>query len=210
MDGGAKKKAKDLLVLKLDELVLDPVNVRLHSDRNVAFIESLLERFGQQSPIVIDAEKIVRKGNGTVMAARRLRERGAWPDTIECLRTTLTDPNELRAYAIADNRASDLSEFDEEKLAIELHGLKDADLVGVASFNDADLHELDQLLAPSMPGSKRALSGFKNVPVVRIVIAVSKLERFERAMQATGEMNRETALLKISESYLHANGSEER
>lgn len=53
----------------IDAAIPDPENERLHPDRNIEAIKASLARFGQQTPIVVDAQGIIRKGNGTWTAA---------------------------------------------------------------------------------------------------------------------------------------------
>jgi ParB-like chromosome segregation protein Spo0J len=99
------------------DLSNDPANARKHNDKNIDAIIASLRRFGQQKPIVIDRNNIVRAGNGTLEAARRL----GW-DTIDCVTTSLEGSDAI-AYAIADNRTAELAEWDEDTLAAQLNGL---------------------------------------------------------------------------------------
>ena len=120
------------------DLSNDPANARKHDPRNIASIVASLRRFGQQKPIVIDSSGIVRAGNGTLEAARIL----GW-DSIDVTRTELKG-SEATAYAIADNRTSELSEWDNNILAATLQGLvtDDEDLLSAAGFDEHDLAEL--------------------------------------------------------------------
>jgi site-specific DNA-methyltransferase (adenine-specific) len=95
---------------KISDLLPDPVNARKHSRKNIEAIMASLKRFGQQKPIVIDQKNIVRAGNGTFEAAEKL----GW-DKIEAVVSKLS-PEELSAFAIADNRTSELAEWDESVL----------------------------------------------------------------------------------------------
>lgn len=104
--------------VEVDALQLDERNARAHPDKNLRVIEQSLAKFGQQKPIVVDHEGVVIAGNGLLMAARNL----GWP-TVAVVRTALGD-DLARAYALADNRAGDLSEWDWGSLARELENLK--------------------------------------------------------------------------------------
>lgn len=81
--------------VRIDQLRQDPKNVRSHSPKNLEVIRRSLERFGQQKPIVVDANGLVVAGNGTLAAAQAL----GWTE-IKIARTELTG-DEARAYAIA-------------------------------------------------------------------------------------------------------------
>ena len=52
----------------VDSLHNDPANVRKHGEQNLAAIKASLARFGQQKPIVVNADGGVIAGNGTLMA----------------------------------------------------------------------------------------------------------------------------------------------
>lgn len=103
--------------MRIEQLSADPANARKHSDRNLQAIMASLRRFGQQKPIVVDSKGVVRAGNGTLEAARRL----GW-DSIDCVKTSLEGSDAI-AYAIADNRTAELAEWDDDVLAAQLNGL---------------------------------------------------------------------------------------
>lgn len=122
--------------LKIADLSADPANVRKHDDRNIETIMGSLRRFGQQKPIVVDKSKVVRAGNGTLEAAKRI----GW-ETIEAYVSDLTG-SEMTAYAIADNRTAELAEWDEAALAAVLEGLQQDGMMEFSGFNDNDLCDL--------------------------------------------------------------------
>jgi DNA modification methylase len=122
----------------LAELHLDPCNARLHDDRNLDAIRGSLAGFGQQKPIVVDSASVIRAGNGTYLAAKSL----GW-ETIDVVRTSLAGLD-AAAFAIADNRTSDLSTFDNAALAKLLQELGKEDALEGVGFDEA---ELDELLA---------------------------------------------------------------
>ena len=118
--------------LPIASLHPDPANARRHSERNIDAIMSSLMRFGQQKPIVIDANNVVRAGNGTLVAAKAL----GWTH-IDIVRSPLKG-SEATAFAIADNRTAELAEWDPDVLnAI----LAEPD-IGDLSFEDAELEAL--------------------------------------------------------------------
>jgi ParB-like chromosome segregation protein Spo0J len=90
---------------------------------------------------------IVRAGNGTLEAARRL----GW-DSIECVKTDLKGSDAI-AYAIADNRTAELAEWDSDVLTAQLSGLltDDEELANAAGFT---AEEIDAMLADFEPGTQ--------------------------------------------------------
>jgi DNA modification methylase len=123
-----------ILQVPVADLSHDPANARKHPERNLDTIVASLRRFGQQKPIVIDRNNIVRAGNGTLEAAKRL----GW-EKIDCVRTELNGAD-ATAYAIADNRTAELAEWDDEILAATLNGLAlEEGLLEAAGYDEEEL-----------------------------------------------------------------------
>lgn len=118
----------------IDSLCLDPSNVRKHNEKNLQAICASLKRFGQQKPIVVDKNNLVRAGNGTLQAAQAI----GWKK-IDVVYSEL-ESAEMIAYAIADNRTAELADWDMSGLKEQLGGL-DEDLREVA-YEDFPLEEL--------------------------------------------------------------------
>jgi hypothetical protein len=110
------------VALAIEALTSDPRNARKHDDRNIEAIMKSLQRFGQQKPIVISKDRVVYAGNGTLEAAKRL----GWK-MIQCAESDLSG-DELRAYAIADNRTAELATWDEEILGEILKNFENINL----------------------------------------------------------------------------------
>lgn len=128
-------------IVSIDSIQFDPANVRKHGEKNLATIKASLSRFGQQKPIVVDANGVVRAGNGTLAAMKAL----GWKE-VAIVRSPLAGA-EATAYAIADNRTAELAEWDEDALAQTLAALQieDEDLAIASGF---DLKEIEALTAP--------------------------------------------------------------
>lgn len=128
----------------VDDLVLDPQNARKHDERNLQAIVASLREFGQQKPLVVDADGVVLAGNGTLEAMRTL----GW-EHADVVRSSLTAAR-ARAYAVADNQTGDLSSWDREVLAAHLTAWE-ADLQLAAGFGEDELDALLQGLAGPAP-----------------------------------------------------------
>jgi DNA modification methylase len=100
-----------IVIKKLSEIKPHPKNARRHSSTNIEIIKRSLQEYGQRTPIVIGQDNHILKGCGTYQAFLEL----AWP-TIKVVKAEgLTLEQEL-AYALMDNKSSDTSEFDHEKV----------------------------------------------------------------------------------------------
>jgi DNA modification methylase len=128
----------------IKSLVEDPANARKHSTKNLEAIKGSLARFGQQKPIVVGKNNVVIAGNGTLAAARAL----GWSD-INVVRTKLEGPEAI-AFALADNRAGELAEWDAGVLGETLKALKEMDFdLDSIGFDDVDLDKMLPTVAPT-------------------------------------------------------------
>lgn len=124
---------------KIANLKLDKNNVRTHDKLNIDAIKASLERFGQRKPIVTIKGGIVIAGNGTLQAAKEL----GWLE-IDTVNAELS-AKEAKAYAVADNRTTDLSTWDDSGLAELLKELaEEEDLLAATGF---DPKAMDKLFA---------------------------------------------------------------
>ena len=123
---------------KTSELILDPDNAREHSERNISAIKRSLQRFGIRKPIVAKEDtKVVYAGNATLAAALQL---GIEEIPVAWIPSG-TSETVCRAYAIADNRTSELADWDTTRLDAVISELQDINIEDIG-FNEAELETL--------------------------------------------------------------------
>lgn len=140
----------DTETASIADLSADPANARMHNERNIDAIKASLRRFGQQKPIVVDGNNVVRAGNGTLQAAKAL----GW-DEISVVRSELADV-EMAAFAIADNRTAELAEWDAEALAKTLAALPDDVPAADVGFAVDDVQRLMEQMHADEGGADKA------------------------------------------------------
>jgi hypothetical protein len=130
----------------ISRITADPRNTRRHADGQIDAIRASIREFGVTFPALVreTGQLIAGEGRWTAGKAEGLREfpvivaRG-WSDA------------QCRAYSIADNRLTDLSEFDIDALKSELTALRDEgfaiDLTGFAA------DDLETMLAAVVAGN---------------------------------------------------------
>jgi hypothetical protein len=102
--------------VKVDSLKFDPTNARKHHGKNLEAIAGSLQLFGQRKPIIVTPDNIVVAGNGTLEAAKNL----GWTE-IAISRTPVGWTwDQIKAFALADNRTAELAEWDAEVLKEQL------------------------------------------------------------------------------------------
>jgi len=102
--------------VQIESLKFDPTNARKHDGKNLEAISGSLKLFGQRKPIVVTPDNIVVAGNGTLEAAKSL----GWTE-IAIARTPVGWTwDQIKAFALADNRTAELAEWDSAVLADQL------------------------------------------------------------------------------------------
>jgi DNA modification methylase len=157
-----QKKGLSVIVesLPVEVLVLDPRNARKHDEKNLSAIAGSLDRFGQRKPIVVTSENVVVAGNGTLTAAVSL----GW-EKIDVVRVPDDwSDDQVKAFALADNRTAELAVWDEQVMASQLLEL-DAAGFDVAEFGfeavepayDSESIEEDEV--PELPSEAKSKLG---------------------------------------------------
>ena len=95
-------------------------NARKHSKLQIQQIVRSIRVFGWTKPILIDCGNRIIAGNGAFEAAKLLGM-----TRVPTIRLESLSDEQIRAYAIADNRIAENSEWDKQILAIELQDLLD-------------------------------------------------------------------------------------
>jgi hypothetical protein len=126
-------------VTSINNLKADHKNARKRTDRSADLIKESLERYGAARSIVIDEDNRILAGNGTFEGAKaagikNVRIIDTEGDEIIAIRRTGLSEDEKVGLALADNRTSDLSEWDQEML----HRLSEEHDIS-AWFNSDDL-----------------------------------------------------------------------
>jgi len=111
-----------LELVLIDDLDLDPRNARKHDAKNLKAIADSLKQFGQRKPIVVWGRTVVA-GNGTMAAARTL----GWREIQVARVPDDWSADQVKAYALADNRSAELAVWDEQVLASQLLELQQAE-----------------------------------------------------------------------------------
>jgi DNA modification methylase len=116
-------------------------NSRTHSKRQIQQIAASIRSFGFINPVLTDGNNMIVAGQGRVEAAKSLGI-----DRVPTIRQENLNPDQIRAYIIADNRLAEKAGWDKSILAIELQHL-----VTIEDFDATTIGfetpEIDLLLA---------------------------------------------------------------
>ena len=112
-----------IVYLPIAELKLDLMNPRVHTPRQIRQIARSVEHFGFNVPVLVDAHGKVIAGHGRVLACQLL----GWTEVPTICLEHLNQA-QARAFMIADNRLTEISEWDDRLLAEQLKELSELNL----------------------------------------------------------------------------------
>ena len=113
---------KEIKSVPISELIPYVNNARKHSEVQIQQIAASIKEFGFNNPILIDSENGIIAGHGRMEGARLLGL-----DSVPCIEVKHLTEAQKKAFIIADNQIATRSEWDFEKLQIEVEGLNAED-----------------------------------------------------------------------------------
>jgi ParB family transcriptional regulator, chromosome partitioning protein len=194
----------------INNLKADHKNARKRTDRSADLIKESLERYGAARSIVIDEENRILAGNGTVEGAKaagikNLRIIDTEGDEIIAIRRTGLSEDEKVGLALADNRTSDLSEWDQEMLhhLSKEHDLapwfEQTDLDSLLEDAEAAFPELDD--GDKQPFQQMAFTLHDDQAVI-VQEALTKAKTMGNFDESINENSNGNALARVAELFL--------
>ena len=122
----------------IDELVPYENNARIN-DGAVDSVANSIDAFGFKVPVIIDKNNVLVAGHTRVKAAKKLGLQ-----KVPCIIADDLDEDQIKAFRLVDNKASELAEWDFEKFAEEIKDIE-IDLSGFDwGINEEDIWEEEE------------------------------------------------------------------
>ena len=115
-------RASEVEQAKVADLLTPDGNARTHGERQLRLLRTSIEANGFVVPLVVDPDGFVISGAGRLEVARRMGM-----EEVPIVRASHLTLPQSRAFALLDNRLSELGDWDDELLAKALADLEDAD-----------------------------------------------------------------------------------
>ena len=126
----------DIVYKKLKDIKPYEKNPR-KNDKAVEYVANSIKQFGFKVPIIIDKDGVIVAGHTRYKACKRLKLK-----EVPCIIADDLSEEEVKAFRLADNKVSELAEWDMPQLDVELDGILDIDM---ADFG----FELDEMVEPA-------------------------------------------------------------
>ncbi len=133
----------NIIEMSVDDLIPYENNPR-KNDEAVDKVALSISAFGFKVPIVIDKDNVIVTGHTRLKAAKKLGL-----TVVPCIKADDLTEEQIKAFRLADNKVSEFSEWDDEKLMKELEALGDIDmsLYGFEFPEDSDGEEDDTYMS---------------------------------------------------------------
>lgn len=122
--------------IEIEKLIPYPNNPRINDDA-VEYVANSIKEFGFKNPIIIDKNNVIIAGHTRLKASKLLGM-----TKVPCIRADDLTEEQVKAFRLADNKVSEFSSWDYDKLEIELDDIQ----IDMGSFGieiDVESAEID-------------------------------------------------------------------
>ena len=151
------------------QLVPNPKNARIHSERQIKQIAKSISTFGFNTPILIDCNQNVIAGHGRLLAAKSLKL-----VQVPTIRLEHLTAQQVKAFAIADNKLTDSSTWNDRLLGEIFIELSSQDLDFSLEASGFTMGEIDLCIENLAPG-KHSSNDAEKVPLPEPGPAITQL-----------------------------------
>ena len=117
--------------MRISELKEYENNPRLINEEAIERVAASIKEFGFKVPIIVDEENVIVAGH-----TRKLAAQSIGVDEVPVVIADDLTEEQIKAFRLADNRVAEFSEWDFDKLEIELQGLADGEFnLDILDFN---------------------------------------------------------------------------
>lgn len=127
-----------MIKMEIESISLEALKPYENNPRNnddaVEAVKESIRQFGFKVPVVIDKDNVIVCGHTRFKASKELGLK-----EIPCIRADDLTDEQVKAFRLADNKVSELAEWDFDKLSIELDEIDDIDM----SFFGFELDDIE-------------------------------------------------------------------
>ena len=122
----------NVIEISIDELKAYENNPRNNTEA-VEKVAASIEEFGFKVPIIIDRDNVIIAGHTRLLAAKDLGL-----EKVPCIVADDLTPEQVKAFRLADNKVSEYSTWDFQKLNLELEDLQDFEMQDFGFYETDD------------------------------------------------------------------------
>lgn len=122
----------NIIEIDINELKVYENNPR-NNEQAVDKVAASIEEFGFKVPIIIDRDNVIIAGHTRLLAAKELGL-----ERVPCIVADDLTPEQVKAFRLADNKVSEYSTWDFQKLNLELEDLQDFEMQDFGFYETDD------------------------------------------------------------------------
>lgn len=107
----------------ISELKPDPTNARIHKTEQIRLLAKSIQAFGFNVPVLIDGNDQILAGHGRLLACQKLGI-----TEVPTISLAHLSPEQAQAFMIADNRLTEIANWDDQLLGQQLQNLSELNL----------------------------------------------------------------------------------
>lgn len=144
----------NIIYKKIDEVIPYEKNPR-KNDEAVKYVAESIKEFGFKVPIIIDSNNVIIAGHTRLKASKKLGYK-----EVPCIIADDLTPEQIKAFRLADNKVSEMAEWDLDLLNEELENIIDINMEDFGfdlnlDFEDKEVEEDDfEVEVPEEPVAK--------------------------------------------------------
>lgn len=148
-----ENKRINIVYKKVDDLIPYENNPR-NNDEAVDYVANSIKEFGFKVPCIVSSDGVLITGHTRLKACKKLGI-----EEVPCIVADDLTEDQIKAFRIADNKVSEYSTWDNEKLAEELSDI----MMDMGQFGD-DLFKDDDTMNVDLPEEDNPYSQKKHAP----------------------------------------------
>lgn len=165
----------EIITKKIDELIPYEKNPR-KNDEAVDYVANSINEFGFKVPIVIDKDNVIIAGHTRYKASKKLKLK-----EVPCIVADDLTEEQVKAFRLADNKVSEVAEWDMTLLGEELLDIEDLDMTdfGFELFDEEEAEdEEDNPYTAKINIPQYEIKGEE--PDISELVDTTKAEQFEK------------------------------
>ena len=155
-----------IVYMALQAIILGELKLRRHTRRQIDKLCRNIERFGFLIPVLIDAQGVLICGHGRIEAARKLGL-----DRIPTISAAHLTPDEVKAFAVAENQLWTLSDWNRPALKATLEFLSSYEVDFDMGLTGFEMPEIELILAGD---EDQAVDDIDDAPTPMECVAVTQ------------------------------------
>lgn len=126
----------EIIELSLEQLKPYNKNPR-KNDKAIKYVANSIKEFGFKNPIIIDKDNVIIAGHTRYEASKKLGL-----EKVPCIMASDLSEEQVKAFRLADNKVSEISEWDNDLLLDELNDIINIDMSAFNFDINVDLDDI--------------------------------------------------------------------